>query len=66
MGMTNQLLASGFGVGKAAVALQALVAPLQQLFDLKVADLAVGIGQRALQKGLPFVWGPGARHPPAR
>lgn len=38
-------LASGsLGVGKAPIALQALVAAVQQLLDLQVADLAIGIG----------------------
>src|SRR3954469_9795336 len=41
----------GLGVGEAAIALQPLVAPLQQLADLQVAELAPGVVQCALEEG---------------
>src|SRR4051812_18842219 len=40
----------GFGVGEAAIALQPLIAPLQQLAHLQVAQLAPRVIQCALEK----------------
>src|SRR5665647_1961649 len=45
-GLPEWLARVGLGVGEAAIALQPLVAPLQQLAHLQVAQLAPGIVQR--------------------
>ena len=43
--------AVGLGVGEAAIAIEARVAPVDQLFDLEIRQLAPGIAQCALEEG---------------
>ena len=45
------LLDVGLGVGEAAIAVQARVAPVHQLLDLEVGHLAPGVGQATLEEG---------------